>query len=185
MNGSNWFYILPMAAAVAGQCTVLVLAYATMVRDKQIIFGEMYDEYNENFVNPRVFAPKQDAATSTMEDWAAEQRRNVAMNATTSRGYLPQAAYNRPMAAAERQHSVPAPYASNGISGRQYDPRRTTMLSSVGNRAAAAPVSYDQYGRRTSQMQNLDPVGSFKIRDRTDSRRRHTQVMDNATGTYE
>ncbi|KAJ2827673.1 hypothetical protein GGI24_002589 [Coemansia furcata] len=191
MNGSNWFYILPMAAAVAGQCTVLVLAYATMVKDKQIIFGEMYDEYNENFVNPRVFAPKQDVATSTMEDWAVEQRRNAAANVSASRAFLPQGVY-RPLSAAERQQSVPAPYASSRVSGQRYDVRRTSMLTSIGGKTdrpavsvpVPAPVSYDRYGRRISQVQNLDPVGSFKARDRSDSRRRNTgMTVDN--GAYE
>ncbi|KAJ2331126.1 hypothetical protein GGI00_003396 [Coemansia sp. RSA 2681] len=187
MNGSNWYYILPMAAAVAGQCTVLVFAYATMVKDKQILFGEMYNEYNENFVNPRVFAPKQDASTSTMEDWAAEKRKVDAAAATASRAFLPHAAYSRPMAAVERQAGgVPAPYASESrISGHRHDGRRAAMLTSVGSRtdrnppvAAAPPVSYDRYGRRSSQLQNLDPVGSFKVRDRTESRQRHTNLYE-------
>ncbi|KAJ2693251.1 hypothetical protein H4218_006115 [Coemansia sp. IMI 209128] len=183
MNGSNWFYILPMAAAVAGQCTVLVLAYATMVKDKQIIFGEMHDEYNETFVNPRVFAPKQDVATSTMEDWAVEQRRNAA----ASRPPLPQGLY-RPVSAAERQQSVPAPYASSRIGSLRPEVRRTTMLASASTKterpAVPAPASYDRYGRRISQTQNLDPAGSFKVRDRTDSRRRHAEMADNASGAY-
>ncbi|KAJ2747122.1 hypothetical protein GGI20_000827 [Coemansia sp. BCRC 34301] len=185
MNGSNWYYILPMAAAVASQCTVLTLAYATMVRDKQILFGEMHDEYNETFVNPRVFAPKQDAATSTMEDWAAEKRKVDAAAATASRAFLPQAAYNRPVAA-------PSYARDNRIGGR-----RTTMLTSLGGRVGRnphyadlppsppGPVSYDRYGRRSSQLQNMDPAGSLKVRDRTESRRRQTQTMGNAADMYE
>ncbi|KAJ2853106.1 hypothetical protein FB639_006596, partial [Coemansia asiatica] len=74
MNGTNWFYIIPLAAAVACQCTYLVFAYTTMVKDKQILFGEVYNEYNQKFVNPRVFAAKRDAATSTMEDWSYARR---------------------------------------------------------------------------------------------------------------
>ncbi|KAJ1722208.1 hypothetical protein LPJ53_003341 [Coemansia erecta] len=74
MNGSNWYYILPLAAAIATQCTFLVFAYTTMVKDKQILFGEVYNEYNQKFVNPRVFAPKMDAATWTLEDWAHDRR---------------------------------------------------------------------------------------------------------------
>ncbi|KAJ1942853.1 hypothetical protein GGF37_002924 [Kickxella alabastrina] len=74
MNGSNWFYILPLAAAVAGQCTFLVVSYTTMVKDKQILFSEVYNEYNQKFVHPRVFAPRRDVSTSTMEDWAMARR---------------------------------------------------------------------------------------------------------------
>ncbi|KAJ1726222.1 hypothetical protein LPJ61_005338 [Coemansia biformis] len=69
MDGSNWYYILPLAAAVAGQCTFVVFAYSTLVKDKQILFGEVHNEYNQKFVNPRVFAPKADVSTSTADDW--------------------------------------------------------------------------------------------------------------------
>ncbi|KAJ1890004.1 hypothetical protein LPJ66_007723 [Kickxella alabastrina] len=45
-----------------------------MVKDKQILFSEVYNEYNQKFVHPRVFAPRRDVSTSTMEDWAMARR---------------------------------------------------------------------------------------------------------------
>ncbi|KAJ1962948.1 hypothetical protein GGI12_002340 [Dipsacomyces acuminosporus] len=79
MDGSNWYYILPLSAAVATQCTFLVVTYATLVKDKQLLFSEVYNEYNQKFVHPRVFVPKRDAATSTLEDWI-EARKDAAAN---------------------------------------------------------------------------------------------------------
>ncbi|KAJ2782241.1 hypothetical protein H4R18_002385 [Coemansia javaensis] len=74
VDGSNWHYILPLAAVVAAQCTHLVFAYTALVRDKQVLFGEVHNEYNQKFVHPRVFAPTQDAATSTADDLAPPRR---------------------------------------------------------------------------------------------------------------
>ncbi|KAJ2471439.1 hypothetical protein GGI02_002267 [Coemansia sp. RSA 2322] len=193
MNGSNWYYILPMAAAVAGQCTVLVLAYATMAKDRQILYGEMHNEYNETFVNPRVFAPKRDAGTSTMQDWAQEHRRGLA--AHHGAGWSAAMDQHRAPAAA-----VPAPYASDRVGGRRHEARRTTMLTSIGgSRAADDAKSRDLYGhssrysqnidpalllgRGTSYLQAMEPAGSFKPRDRALSRRRYTDMADGADVT--
>ncbi|KAJ2552742.1 hypothetical protein EV175_003196 [Coemansia sp. RSA 1933] len=77
MDGSNWYYILPLAAAVGAQSSFIVRQYSVLVKDKQILFGEVYNEYNEKFVHPRVFASKKDVGTSTMEDWALARKASI------------------------------------------------------------------------------------------------------------
>ncbi|KAJ2304654.1 hypothetical protein IWW54_005329 [Coemansia sp. RSA 2705] len=199
MNGSNWYYIVPLAAAVAVQCTFVVLAYSQLVKDKQILFGEMYNEYNENFVNPRVFAPKSDAATSTMEDWALARRANQGpSNFVAARTNLERLRGNDSMR--RRTTALVTNEAEPRNRVRQDVYRRATDHRSV--QAAVPPpapyvntygseVSSDTYRRDTHdrrshetgnffQKAHLEPSGSHRIRDRTARRRRHTELVESA-----
>ncbi|KAJ2482910.1 hypothetical protein IWW56_000752 [Coemansia sp. RSA 2131] len=205
MNGSNWYYILPLAAAVAVQCTFIVVTYSRLVKDKQILFGEMYNEYNEKFVNPRVFAPKSDAATSTMEDWALSRkadsstsnfnsarsnlerirRGDSARRRTTAlasgdpnpRDYVRRDVYRRATGyePPRAAEPVPAPYVN------AYNPiaeRRVHRTDARDN------VSY-QNGHIDSRHSGIqashdEPIGTHRVRDRSARRRRHTELVENA-----
>ncbi|KAJ2706997.1 hypothetical protein FB645_001138 [Coemansia sp. IMI 203386] len=206
MNGSNWYYILPLAAAVACQCTYLVFAYTTMVKDKQILFGEVYNEYNQKFVNPRVFAPKRDAATSTMEDWSYARRSGEYMGRMPmDRGsrYL---SNRRSNASVVSEYHDPVGYYPGGndmhFDGPMYRRSTRSSRSSTRTRDSGTSTIPDPFvsrkvvagtGRLRSilkdpkrqssdyidaedefdlnyQQQNVDPSGSYNIRDR--SRRR-------------
>ncbi|KAJ1942433.1 hypothetical protein FBU59_003200 [Linderina macrospora] len=79
LDWSNWYYILPLAGGIAAQGTYLVMAYVTLVKDKEIVNGEVHDEYNAKFVYPHLFAPKRDAATSTLEDYVLEREHRISM----------------------------------------------------------------------------------------------------------
>ncbi|KAJ2353327.1 hypothetical protein GGF43_003520 [Coemansia sp. RSA 2618] len=205
MDGSNWYYILPLAAAVAAQCTFIVVAYSRLVKDKQILFGEMHNEYNEKFVNPRVFGPKSDAATSTMEDWAlarradrgtsnfgsaranlerirrgdSARRRTTALagNDANPREYVRRDVYRRATGYGPPQAAepVPAPYVSTYASGIERGAYRSDARDNP-------PYDHGHIGSRHGEFQTAheEPSGTHRVRDRTARRRRHTELIENA-----
>ncbi|ORX92574.1 hypothetical protein K493DRAFT_316504 [Basidiobolus meristosporus CBS 931.73] len=65
MDGHNFHYFLPIAFLVGVQIQYVSNAYTTLLKDKQILFGQVYHEYNTKFVNRRVFVKKFDQCTST------------------------------------------------------------------------------------------------------------------------
>ncbi|KAJ2726985.1 hypothetical protein GGI07_000102 [Coemansia sp. Benny D115] len=209
MNGSNWFYILPLAAAVAGQCTFLVFSYTTLVKDKQILFGEVYNEYNQKFVHPRVFAPKRDVATSTSEDWALARRGNdylssAVLGYSTARSsmsrmsgasvsadefgypsYLPRdSLYERP---SQRRSALSK--RSTRDSGTStipvpYSARESTvgtakLRSSLRNSNTSTARVQTEDEPETLQ-QNVDPMAMFSVRDRLGRRRRKREIAEKA-----
>ncbi|KAJ2161234.1 hypothetical protein GGF46_001662 [Coemansia sp. RSA 552] len=179
MDGSNWFYILPLAAAVAAQCMFIVLAYSKLVKDKQILFGEMYDEYNEKFVNPRVFAPTAEAATSTMEDWAyARQASSAQGPAAVQNGWRPA---ERPAARDVddyRRRTTTALATEGGYRKAPVYSQEQTVTPAPGPR----PSNSRDIGRRRNAFQtaHTEPAGSQFVRDRSARRRRHTEIIENA-----
>ncbi|KAI8320624.1 hypothetical protein GQ54DRAFT_298530 [Martensiomyces pterosporus] len=195
MNGSNWYYILPLAAAVAGQCTFLVVTYATLVKDKQLLFGEVYNEYNQSFVNPRVFASKRDVGTSTLEDWAAARRENpygymarsqevaerlrrrttaMASQEIDPRPYLPGDVAGPGVARGHgRERALPPPIASAGTVIRDRRSKRMTMNT------ASAQANDGSGGMEEHSSRHVAPSGTQKVRDRSAKRRRHTEIIEN------
>ncbi|KAK9728366.1 hypothetical protein K7432_001155 [Basidiobolus ranarum] len=65
MDGHNFHYFLPIAFLVGVQIQFICNVYSTLLKDKQILFGQVYHEYNTKFVNRRVFVKKFDQCTST------------------------------------------------------------------------------------------------------------------------
>ncbi|KAJ2677218.1 hypothetical protein IWW42_000023 [Coemansia sp. RSA 1085] len=209
MNGSNWYYILPLAAAVAVQCTFVVFTYSRLVKDKQVLFGEMYNEYNENFVNPRVFAPKTEAATSTMEDWALARSNNrMPSNFASARANLERIRKSDGMR--RRTTALPASEAEPRETMRRGGYRKTMDHASLSRPAEPAPAPYvvshhqvhrnsridglqpagarrslayedqNMHLQREPHRTYIEPSGSHRIRDRSTSRRRYTESLESA-----
>ena len=44
---------------------ILVKLYQSLIKDKQIIFNEVYNEYTEKFVNPNCFVHKYEVGIQT------------------------------------------------------------------------------------------------------------------------
>lgn len=47
------------------QLKVLVKLYQSLIKDRQIIFDEVYNEYTEKFVNPNCFVHKYEVGIQT------------------------------------------------------------------------------------------------------------------------
>ncbi|KAJ2842161.1 hypothetical protein IWW36_006010, partial [Coemansia brasiliensis] len=207
MNGSNWYYILPLAAAVAVQCTFIVFTYSRLVKDKQILFGEMHNEYNEKFVNPRVFAPKAEAATSTMEDWALARSNNqMPSNFASARANLerirksdgmrrrttalpvgemePRETMRRGAYRKTMDHvpiSRPAEPAPAPYVNSHHQAYRTSRMN--GSRAAdmrrsLAYEDQNMHPQREAYSTYIEPSGTHRVRDRSTSRRRYTESLE-------
>ncbi|KAL7414902.1 hypothetical protein BDY24DRAFT_384970 [Mrakia frigida] len=63
---SPWVAIL-VALAVSFQCDFIVGKYAALIKDKELLAGEVMHEYDQKFVYPTIFKPMKDAATTTHE----------------------------------------------------------------------------------------------------------------------
>ncbi len=50
------------------QLKILVKLYQSLIKDKQIIFNEVYNEYTEKFVNPNCFVHKYEVGIQTDVD---------------------------------------------------------------------------------------------------------------------
>ncbi|CAG8645360.1 10004_t:CDS:2 [Acaulospora morrowiae] len=84
LDWDNWRYILPAAAFIglhvdmfipqtgylissrAQQLTILVRAFQSLIKDKQTVFGEVYNEYNMKLVYPHLFVRKYEVSTQTV-----------------------------------------------------------------------------------------------------------------------
>ncbi|PKY49346.1 hypothetical protein RhiirA4_465298 [Rhizophagus irregularis] len=65
LTGENYFYLLPAAVIIGIQLKVLVKLYQSLIKDRQIIFDEVYNEYTEKFVNPNCFVHKYEVGIQT------------------------------------------------------------------------------------------------------------------------
>ncbi|KAJ2081117.1 hypothetical protein H4R24_002588 [Coemansia sp. RSA 988] len=193
---------------VAAQCTFVVFAYSTLVKDKQILFGEVHNEYNQKFVYPNVFAPKEDAATSTLDDWMLD--RGASRIPASSNSDIDHMQFGQTMRdnASWRRAT---PFAAEDVDSGEQLPRekyrrvphfrgqtkdsppvpapyvRTNNLGrSAVPQHASAQVN-KPYGFQDSHMVDsgyrqpyAEPSGTHRVRDRSSRRRRHTELMDSA-----
>ncbi|KAF9099552.1 hypothetical protein BGX23_001193 [Mortierella sp. AD031] len=68
VTSDNFYVFFPLSIFVALQVHLLVSVYQSYVKDKEILFGEVYNEYNTKFVHPKIFVRKYDKAVSTEAD---------------------------------------------------------------------------------------------------------------------
>ncbi|GJJ73301.1 hypothetical protein EMPS_05659 [Entomortierella parvispora] len=68
MDADSFYVFAPLSIAVAAQVHFVVSVYQAHIKDKQILFEEVYREYNNKFVHPRIFVRKYDKAISTETD---------------------------------------------------------------------------------------------------------------------
>ncbi|CAG8694964.1 13863_t:CDS:2 [Funneliformis caledonium] len=68
LNGENFFYLSFAAITIGVQLKILVKLYQSLIKDKQIIFNEVYNEYTEKFVNPNCFVHKYEVGIQTDVD---------------------------------------------------------------------------------------------------------------------
>jgi hypothetical protein len=65
MDVNNWLLLLPIASCIALQLYVMAQAYGVLVHDKQILFEQVYSEYNDKFVYKRLFKQTADKSVQT------------------------------------------------------------------------------------------------------------------------
>ncbi|KAG0377914.1 hypothetical protein BGX24_005201 [Mortierella sp. AD032] len=65
MTSENVYVFFPLSVIVALQVHFLVSVYQSYVKDKEILFSEVFNEYNTKFVHPTIFVRKYDKAVST------------------------------------------------------------------------------------------------------------------------
>ncbi|KAJ1984640.1 hypothetical protein H4R34_000543 [Dimargaris verticillata] len=65
----NWHYLIPGALVIGAQLHFVTRRYTNLVHDKQILFGQMFSEYNTVYVNPRLHMRKYDKSTMTGLDF--------------------------------------------------------------------------------------------------------------------
>ncbi|OZJ06270.1 hypothetical protein BZG36_00791 [Bifiguratus adelaidae] len=63
MNADNWEIMLPLGCAVGVQVWMLVHQFLAWGKDRQILYGQVFSEYNHKLVNPRLFQRKYEMAT--------------------------------------------------------------------------------------------------------------------------
>ncbi|KAJ1996215.1 hypothetical protein GGI25_002205 [Coemansia spiralis] len=192
MDGSNWYYILPLAAAVAVQCSFVVREYSVLVKDKQILFGEVYNEYNDKFVHPRVFPSTRDVGTSTMEDWSLARKASIMFGIGGHRG--PMDRNSRRLSPPIRRHT--ANVAAREIYPREYLPHDLYTSRGVAPQTKHASGANGYRGaRRTPDLAGVEdrdyendplnrftraPVGTNKIRDRSIRRKYYNDMVEKA-----
>ncbi|KAJ1924596.1 hypothetical protein IWQ60_005105, partial [Tieghemiomyces parasiticus] len=71
-TGHNWYYLIPGAFAIGAQLHYTTHRYVELLKDKQVLFGQMFSEYNLTYVNPRLLVIKHDKATNFPE-WRPSQ----------------------------------------------------------------------------------------------------------------
>ncbi|KAJ1667157.1 hypothetical protein IW140_001589 [Coemansia sp. RSA 1813] len=202
MDGSNWYYILPLSAAAGAQSSFIVRQFSVLVKDKQILFGEVYNEYNEKFVHPRVFASKKDVGTSTMEDWALARKASI-MFGIGRYGSAIDNRFNKRQASPPRRHTASVSardtYTRDSLPPDPYDPRGPAVPVSLmnGRRDVGANRYHStrhnpgrmEFGRSDNYENDplsrlpRDPVGTLKVRDRSFRRKYHSDLMDRAKGS--
>ncbi|KAJ1658134.1 hypothetical protein IWQ61_002578 [Dispira simplex] len=62
---ANWYYVFPCTLVLGFQLHYFSRQYMALLKDKQILFGQMFTEYNIEYVNPRLHVRKVDRSTST------------------------------------------------------------------------------------------------------------------------
>ncbi|KAF9903104.1 hypothetical protein EC991_004231 [Linnemannia zychae] len=65
MTSDNFYVFFPLSIMVALQVHFLVSVYQSYVKDKEILFSEVHNEYNTKFVHPIIFVRKFDKMVST------------------------------------------------------------------------------------------------------------------------
>ncbi|KIK57819.1 hypothetical protein GYMLUDRAFT_46023 [Collybiopsis luxurians FD-317 M1] len=64
-NSSNWIIMLVIMGVVGAQLHVTTLSYKALIKDKEILYAEVMNEYNEGFVYPRINPIRRDVAVMT------------------------------------------------------------------------------------------------------------------------
>ncbi|KAJ1980029.1 hypothetical protein H4R35_001280 [Dimargaris xerosporica] len=72
----NWYCLIPGALVIGAQLHFVTHRYTDLVHDKQILFGQMFSEYNTVYVNPRLHMRKYDKTTMTGSDLADSDSQN-------------------------------------------------------------------------------------------------------------
>ncbi|KAK5822639.1 hypothetical protein F5H01DRAFT_336174 [Linnemannia elongata] len=65
MTADNFYVFFPLSIMVAVQVHFLVSVYQSYVKDKEMLFSEVHNEYNIKFVHPIIFVRKYDKQVST------------------------------------------------------------------------------------------------------------------------
>ncbi|KAF9322487.1 hypothetical protein BGZ91_004299 [Linnemannia elongata] len=65
MTADNFYVFFPLSVMVAVQVHFLVSVYQSYVKDKEMLFSEVHNEYNIKFVHPIIFVRKYDKQVST------------------------------------------------------------------------------------------------------------------------
>ncbi|KAF5391451.1 hypothetical protein D9757_001881 [Collybiopsis confluens] len=64
-NPSNWIIMLVIMGAVGAQLNAMMLSYKALLKDKEILYAEVMNEYNEGFVYPKINPVRKDVAIMT------------------------------------------------------------------------------------------------------------------------
>ncbi|KAJ6502541.1 hypothetical protein C8R45DRAFT_622757 [Mycena sanguinolenta] len=64
-GSSNWMIMIFIMGLVGAQANVMTHTYKALIKDKEIIAAEVFNEYNTGFVYPRVNPVRKDAAVMT------------------------------------------------------------------------------------------------------------------------
>ncbi|KAJ7685194.1 hypothetical protein DFH06DRAFT_1157786 [Mycena polygramma] len=64
-GSSNWMLMLFIMGLVGGQANAMTHSYKALIKDKEIIAAEVFNEYNEGFVYPRINPVRRDVAVMT------------------------------------------------------------------------------------------------------------------------
>ncbi|PIA19673.1 hypothetical protein COEREDRAFT_95181 [Coemansia reversa NRRL 1564] len=191
MDSTNWYYILPLAVAVAAQCTFVVFAYSTLVKDKQILYGEVQNEYNQMFVYPNIFAPKSDVATSTLDDWIIDRKANaLSASSNISTSHMRPEHVMRDNNTRRRTTAFVAEEDDSGKYLSQEKYRRAPHYRGQSKDSPPVPAPYvrtnssERYAvpRHASARVNqpyAEPSGTHRVRDRSNRRRRYTELVEN------
>ncbi|PVU98849.1 hypothetical protein BB559_001237 [Furculomyces boomerangus] len=62
---NNWYYLVPAIFAVGFQMQYVVTEFVNLERSKKILVEQVYNEYNEGFVYPRLFKRSREIAILT------------------------------------------------------------------------------------------------------------------------
>ncbi|KAG9305907.1 hypothetical protein G9A89_016559 [Geosiphon pyriformis] len=65
LDSDNWKFYLPVAAFIACQVSIIVKIYTAYMKDKEVLFAEVANEYDQRFVYPNIFKQKRDVSTQT------------------------------------------------------------------------------------------------------------------------
>ncbi|KAJ7219283.1 hypothetical protein GGX14DRAFT_591218 [Mycena pura] len=64
-GSSNWMLMLLIMGLVGAQANLITHSYKTLLKDKEIISAEVFNEYNSGFVYPRINPVRKDVAVMT------------------------------------------------------------------------------------------------------------------------
>ncbi|KAI9139348.1 hypothetical protein BKA69DRAFT_1086684 [Paraphysoderma sedebokerense] len=158
MNSSNWLYTMVTAGVCMVMNTYLVHSYKNLVKDKEVLFGQVYNEYNLKLVHPKIFIRREERELEIHHDEEMDSPNQSFIPRAVSEFFSP----SRP----RRSDAVPELESTSSPGGR-YSHSHTYMKSRLSRYSTFDDDEMDEVleDEEDEQRYRLDNDGDKEVEE--------------------